>query len=347
MGGPPPPHHPHVGGGTREEADPVAVAGRLAAELLTPAAAGVDAGGVLLRGHLDALADAGLYGLTGPRSAGGLAADVATVAAVVEELAAGDLATTFVWLQHLGVVSRLAAHRPPALSDRLPDLCAGRLRAGIALLAAVRPGPPAITVRADAGDLVLDGAVPWVTGWGAVDVVLVAARDGEDVLFVLVDAVAGPTLGVVRQQLVAVQASATVELRLAGHRVPTERLVHRAPLAGLLAGDAATLRVNGSLALGLVRRCTRLVGPSPLDADLAAVRARLDAAGPADLPEARAQAAALAHRAAGALVVATGSRSVRAGSDAERTAREALFLLVFGSRPAIKASLLGRLGGAG
>jgi hypothetical protein len=46
-------------------------------------------------------------------------------------------------------------------------------------------------------------------------------------------------------------------------------------------------------------------------------------------------------------VVATGSRSARAGSDAERTAREALFLLVFGSRPAIKASLLSRLGGAG
>ena len=34
-----------------------------------------------------------------------------------------------------------------------------------------------------------------------------------------------------------------------------------------------------------------------------------------------------------------------AGSVAERTAREALFLLVFGSRPAIRAALVHQLGG--
>ncbi|WP_158550779.1 hypothetical protein [Geodermatophilus sp. TF02-6] len=44
--------------------------------------------------------------------------------------------------------------------------------------------------------------------------------------------------------------------------------------------------------------------------------------------------------------MATGSRAVLTGSDAERTAREALFLLVFGSRPAIRQALLGRLVGA-
>jgi alkylation response protein AidB-like acyl-CoA dehydrogenase len=125
--------------------------------------------------------------------------------------------------------------------------------------------------------------------------------------------------------------------------VPAARLVRTAPLAELLAGDAAGLRFNGSLALGLVLRCTRLLGPSGLDRELAAARAALDTAGPAELPAARAAAAALASRAAGALVVATGSRALLAGSTAERTAREALFLLVFGSRPAIRAELLGRL----
>ena len=34
-----------------------------------------------------------------------------------------------------------------------------------------------------------------------------------------------------------------------------------------------------------------------------------------------------------------------AGNEAERLGREAAFLLVFGSRPAIRAALLGRLGG--
>ena len=147
--------------------DVVTAARGIAADLLAPAAAAVEAAGTVPRSSLDRLADAGLYGLTGPVDAGGAAADAATVAAVVEELAAGDLATTFVWLQHLGVVGRLATSGSPQLrSTFLADLCAGRLRAGIALQAAVRPGPPAIRARRDGAELVLDGAVPWVTGWG-------------------------------------------------------------------------------------------------------------------------------------------------------------------------------------
>jgi alkylation response protein AidB-like acyl-CoA dehydrogenase len=93
--------------------DVVTAARGIAADLLAPAAAAVEAAGTVPRSSLDRLAGAGLYGLTGPVDAGGAAADAATVAAVVEELAAGDLATTFVWLQHLGVVGRLAASGYP------------------------------------------------------------------------------------------------------------------------------------------------------------------------------------------------------------------------------------------
>ncbi|WP_369135026.1 acyl-CoA dehydrogenase family protein [Modestobacter sp. I12A-02662] len=325
--------------------DVVARARALADDLLFPAAAAVEAAGAVPAGSLDALAAAGLYGLTGPADAGGLDADPATVAAVVEELAAGDLTTTFVWLQHLGVAGMLGDGSAELRRTFLADLCAGRRRAGIALQAAVRPGPPAIRVRREAEQLVLDGAVPWVTGWGHVDLLLVAARDGDQVCFVLVDAVAGPSLGVTPQRMVAVEASATVELVLTGHRVPAGRLLVAVPLADLLAGDPAGLRLNGSLALGLVARCARLIGPSPLDGDLAAARARLDAAGPEELPAARAHASALAHRAAGLLVAVTGSRAVLAGAHAQRLAREALFLLVFGSRPAIKQALVAELGG--
>ena len=54
-------------------------------------------------------------------------------------------------------------------------------------------------------------------------------------------------------------------------------------------------------------------------------------------------ASELALRAATTLVVSAGSRSILAGEHPQRLAREALFLLVFGSRPGIKASLLERL----
>ncbi|SDN83377.1 Acyl-CoA dehydrogenase [Klenkia soli] len=324
--------------------DIVARARALADDLLFPAATGVDADGVLPGAALDTLAAEGLYGLTGPASHGGLAADPPTVHAVAEALAGGDLSVTFIWLQHLTVPAMVAGS--PLAGEFLADLCTGRVRSGIALLAATRPEPVAITARREATSFVLDGGVPWVTGWGHVDVLLVAARTPDDVVhLLLVDAQAGPTLEVVPQRLVAVQASATVELRVRGHVVPASRLVRSVPLAEWQAADPGNLRTNGSLALGVAARCARLGELPALEVDVAAVRARLDAAGPDGLPAARAAAAALAHRAAGLLAVAVGSRSVSRGHPAERLTREALFLLVFGSRPAIRAALLGELGG--
>jgi hypothetical protein len=45
-------------------------------------------------------------------------------------------------------------------------------------------------------------------------------------------------------------------------------------------------------------------------------------------------------------MVAAGSRAILRDEHPQRLAREALFLLVFGSRPAIRTSLLERLGGS-
>ena len=58
------------------------------------------------------------------------------------------------------------------------------------------------------------------------------------------------------------------------------------------------------------------------------------------MPAARAAASTLAWRAAGAVVAAGGSRSVLLTGHAQRLAREAAFLLVFGQRPAIRSALL-------
>lgn len=323
----------------------------LTEELLAPQAAAVEAAGAVPRSHLDALAAAGLR-----------AAEGEDALAVVEELAAGDLATAFVWIQQVGVARWLgaASAQDERWAAQLADLRAGRAHAGIALQAALRPGPAAVVARPvddddERGDgWVLDGAVPWVTGWGLLDAVLLTARDGEEVLFLLLD------LGEVRRggqvpglrgellPLAAVRASRTVELHLDGFRVGADRLVARGQHAALLAGDAAGLRPNGSLALGLVQRCVRAMAAddrhaergAALAEEVEAVRARLDAAGPEDLPTARAAAVDLAWRAAAALALVTGSSAVIAPSLAERTVREALFLLVFGSRPAIREALL-------
>ena len=103
--------------------DIFAVARELADDLLFPDAMRVDALDVLPAAHLDALAAAGLYGAPVPAGAGGLGLDLAASCAVTEELASGCLATTFVWLQHRGVVMAASLEHRSRLRDPICGIC--------------------------------------------------------------------------------------------------------------------------------------------------------------------------------------------------------------------------------
>ncbi len=321
------------------------LAARIADQVLFPAAMAVDAADRVPAGHLDLLAREGWYGLAGPPEHGGLGADPPTACRVTETLAGGCLATAFVWLQHLGVVRSIAAARTGGQAARwLEPLCRGERRAGVALGGTLPSAP--LRARPARGGYRLDGFSPWVTGWGLIDVVHVAARDPEDnIVLALLDAAPGPALSAEPLRMVAVNASRTVQLRFDGQFVAADRVTDITSWRAWQAADAMRLRTNGSLALGVAARCCRLIGPGPLDRELSAARAALDAAaGSAGaLPAARADAAELAARASAALVAVAGSRGILSGEHPQRLAREALFLLVFGSRPAIRERLVSRL----
>ena len=165
----------------------------------------------------------------------------------------------------------------------------------------------------------------------------------------IMDAAAQPGLTATRQRLVAVDAAVTVRLGFDGVLIPAERFVDQVPFDPAVSVQPAGLRLNGSLALGVARRCARLLGPSPLDDEVTVCRDRLDAALGADpepMAAARAAASELALRAAAALAVRDGGNSITVDEHPQRLAREALFLLVFGSRPGIKNALLHQLGAA-
>jgi alkylation response protein AidB-like acyl-CoA dehydrogenase len=339
--------HVHVSG-YRPAVEPIVERARAIAEdALFPAAMATDASDLLASDQLDLLAREGFYGIAGPRDVGGLDLDPPSTCAVVESLASGCLTTAFVWLQHRNPVRAVAASDTPGLRDEwLSALCLGERRAGIAL-AGNRPGPPILRAsRTTHRDVILDGEAPWVSGWGRIDVVLVTARDGDDVVSVLVDATEVSTLRVERLHLVGADASGTVIVRFHDHVVPADHVVGKEPYADVQARDAAGLRLNGSLALGVIDRCCRLMGASPFDEQLLTVRASLDGATPESLPAARAATSELALRAAAALTIAHGSRSILVDQHPQRLVREALFLQVFGSRPAIRAELSRRIAGA-
>jgi alkylation response protein AidB-like acyl-CoA dehydrogenase len=319
------------------------LARRLAMDVLAPTAMTVDSSHQIPPAHLDLLAAQGFYGLAGPREHGGLGLDFSIGCRVIEILAGACLSTTFVWMQHHGAVLATAGTTEKRLRQEwLEPLCAGRRRAGVAL-AGTLPGPPLLRARPEAGGYVFDGVSPWVTGWGHIDTLYTAARDEQDnIVWALLDAQPSVTLSAEPLQMVAVMASSTVKVHFSGHFVPAERVTNVVALSEWRRRDAGGLRANGSLALGIAARCCELIGPGPMDAELANCRAALDGGTPETMPAARAAASELAMRATAALVVHQGSKAILIDQDAQRLAREALFLLVFGSRPTIKAGL-GRL----
>jgi alkylation response protein AidB-like acyl-CoA dehydrogenase len=320
--------------------DVVQVAQQIADEVLFPAALEADAADAVPRELLDALAGAGLYGLAAPPDAGGLGASFADACAVHEALAGGSLATAFVWAQHHGLVRALAAGGHPELAaSLLGPLARGEVRAGVAL-AGLLPRP-ALRAVPDAGGWLLEGESPFVSGWGRIDVLHAAARAGDEIVWLLVDASEGPRLHAEPLKLAALNATATVRVRFDRLHLGAGRVIGRHPAGEGTAPEV--LRIHAAFALGVAARCCRMLGPTPLDAELSSVRAELDRLGPGTAA-ARALAGELALRAAAALMTAQGSRSLLVSDHGQRLAREAMFVLVYALRPASRAALLTRLG---
>ena len=314
----------------------------LADDVLFARALETDRATLVPKDLLDAIAAAGLYGLTGPAEFGGAGLDDRSIMwRTVECLASGCLTTAFVWAQHLGTVTAVAERSSPELRDGwLGALCSGEVRAGVAFSALRRPGPPMLTASATAAGWTLRGSAPWVSGWGRIDVIRVAARHGADIVWTLVDVPQAPALRADALELAAVNASGTVTLRFDGLDVPADRVITIEPFEEWRVRDREGLRLNGSHALGVAARCCRLLDDPDGLQRVDRARAELDAATADTLPRARAGAARLAMDCAERLVITGGGSSILMGNHAQRLAREALFLLVFGQTPAIRAQQL-------
>jgi alkylation response protein AidB-like acyl-CoA dehydrogenase len=266
--------------------------------------------------------------------------------AVMEELASSCLATTFVLAQHFRLLGAMLDPATPAYirEAMLASTIRGETKGGVALTGLL-PGPSSLLAKPAPGGWLLEGTAPWVSGWGIVDVICVFARgpagaEGETVVTLLLDAHPQDRLSVTPLRLSAVNATRTVRLDFDELFVADDMTIGSQPYQSASRESETRLRLNGSFSLGVARRCCALLGPSPLDYELRECRASLDAADAAQVAAARAAASELAARAAQALVVRRGSRAALAGDPAERLNREAAFLLVFGSRPAIKDALL-------
>lgn len=326
----------------------------LARDLLEPQAAAVDAGQVP-RSHLDALAEAGVFGLHAPGPDG--EAVPGPVTRRVQELLAGaDASTWFVQVQHHSPVRQLAALVEAGdrrWCGRLAELATGRSIGGISYSHLRRwPDRPVTATGLPGGGWRLDGTAPWYTGWELNDLALVAgaSTDGRFV-FGLVPAREGAGLHASQPlRLAALQATRTVALRLDGLVLEPDDVVEVLPAADWAVQDARpTVNVNPAWfgialrALELLAEAGRRPGESAageaaerLGAALLAVRAEayrlFDQVHPdaetARRLELRARAQQLMVDVTTALVLSGAGRSMAAGAPAQRLAREAMFMLV-------------------
>lgn len=330
-------------------------AAKIADEVLLPAASEVDRSGRIPAGHFDRLAEDGMYGLLAPAEAGGAGAEFPDFLEVVETLARGCVTTTFTWLQHHGVVMGLLMTPNVALREEyLARAVSGDLRGGGAFSGVVS-SPPRVRATRSGDGWSISGQVPFVSGWGLVDVLHVSAfdEDSGDVVNGLIPAREGAGVAAVHPlSLVAAQASNTVRLEFRELYLPDEKVTTRVNLQGYLAGLVLGLRVDSSLAFGLIARALTLLEEAgqadvaeALRAEAADLRAKFAAAmaDPARLPAMRAACSALAHRACTGYLVVIGGPALIATHEAQRLARESLFTLVVASRPEVKTAVLGLL----
>ncbi|MFD9330509.1 acyl-CoA dehydrogenase family protein [Streptomyces sp. NPDC060065] len=342
----------------------VTEARRLAAELLAPQAERVDQEGVPAS-SIEAIKGSGLLGVSAPVAYGGSAAPAAVARETAEILAGACCSTWFVQTQHHTPVQTLAKTELPIRERLLAPLAQGELLSGVAY-AQLRAHPRVpVRVTRERGGWRFDGTVPWYTGWGLNDVMLLAGvTEADEALFAFTEAREQPGLRPSPpMRLAALTASRTVSLELDGLWLPEEAVALRTPYETWAATDRPKNTNASPAVFGITASALDLLDAA--DGDPAAkesadaLRIRLDevrrqAYEVADHPvpteriaerlAVKTRAYDIMRAATTAAVVAGGGRSIALGSPAQRLAREGMFLLVQGQTAEVRAAHLGSLG---
>ncbi|WP_208921775.1 acyl-CoA dehydrogenase family protein [Streptomyces capitiformicae] len=338
----------------------VVQARRLAAEVLAPQAERVDQEGVPA-GSIEAIKKSGLLGVNAPVAYGGSGAPNSVAREIAEILAGACCSTWFVQTQHYTPVLTLARSELPARERLLGKLATGELLSGVAYAHLRRY--PQVPVRAvpKRGGWRFHGTVPWYTGWGLNDVMLLAGvTDADEVVFAFTEA--EPQSGLkasAPMRLAALTAARTVSLHLDGLWIPDDNVALHAPYETWAAGDRPKPTNASPAVFGVAESALSLLDQD--DATTKALRLRLDrvrrqAYALADHPAPhehmeerlalKTKAYGLLRKATTAAVVAGGGRSLDLDNRAQRLAREALFLLVQGQTAEVRQAHLDSLSAA-
>lgn len=162
-------------------------------------------------------------------------------------------ALAFLQTQHQGVVGIIAGGHSQALKDEyLPQMGDGRKLVGVGFSQLRRPGPPIMRAVQTEGGFLLNGHVPWVTGFSFYSEFMIGAAlpDGQAV-FGLVPLVDGPGVQVSPpMNLCAFNAAMTVTVDLSDFFLADSRVAVIRPAGWIQNSDAINIAQQGAFAMG-------------------------------------------------------------------------------------------------
>jgi alkylation response protein AidB-like acyl-CoA dehydrogenase len=170
-----------------------------------------------------------------------------------EQIARYSGALAFLQTQHQGVVGMISNSSNEALkSEYLPQMADGRKLVGVGFSQLRRPGPPIMRAEPAEDGYLLNGHVPWVTGWDLFPEFMVAAAlpDGRAV-FAPVPLTSTQGVSVSAPMRLASMASAnTVTVDFESYFVPEARIAAIREPGWIRNSDQINIAMQGSFALG-------------------------------------------------------------------------------------------------
>lgn len=241
--------------------DWLASARQIAESRLWPLAQDIDRGLLPVSQQLRLLADAGLMDVNVPASFGGKAANTWAVAQFMEALASGCGVTTFVMLQHITACALISGSTNDQLkADALPGLGKAQKLATVGFSQVRRAGTPMVRCVAEADSYRFDGVIPWSTGWGlAQEIVIGGTLDDGRLVFALAPTdnpgmtASGP------MPLCAMAATSTVSVTLRNVKVDRRRHIKTITQSDMALSDERGLLIVAALSHGVTIAALRVL----------------------------------------------------------------------------------------
>lgn len=334
---------------------------------VAPRANEIDQDSEVLREVLRKMGEQGLLALKRPTKYGGPEITEEEFRHFQEEAARASGTFAFLQTQHQSASSLIAGGTNEDLkAEYLPKMHNGERTVGIGFSQLRRHGDPIMRATLTDDGAVLNGHVPWVTGWFFYNEFLVGASlpDGK-ALFAVVPLSTQPGIAIsAPMKLAAMEAALTVTVDFDNFFVPKEKLVMTKEAGWIANNDRINIALQGSFAIGcasagleVLRQAVDRKGQTflretliELSRELDEVRAALQSA-KADVSEEtsderlkiRAWLIDLMFRCAQAGVVANSGAANSLRHNAQRVYREALVFSVSAQTSRIMEATLKRL----